>query len=225
MEYLNLHSWEVTTEEAREIQFELAKKILLKDIGQKFEIVAGADVSYSLNGKIAYGAVVVLALLDLTLIEKVRIEKGVKFPYIPGLLTFREGPALLEAFSKIKNEPDIILFDGQGIAHPSRMGLATHMGIILNKPSIGCAKTHLWGKIEGEISREKGSYTLIKEENDELLGVLLRTRNKVKPVFVSPGYKITLDNAIKIILQLCPRFRIPQPLRLAHTLSKKGSID
>ncbi|MBU1487145.1 deoxyribonuclease V [bacterium] len=225
MKHLNLHPWEVSPKEAIRIQLELAKKIVLKDTPAKIKTVAGADVSFSPGGEVAYGAVVVLNFPDLSPIEEVRVKAPLKFPYIPGLLTFREGPILLQTFERVKEKPDLIVFGGQGIAHPRRMGLATHMGVLLDKPSIGCAKTHLWGRFdEKKVEEEKGSYTLLKEKKGDVLGAVLRTRSGVKPVFISPGHKITLKHSIDIILKICPKFRLPEPLRLAHTLSKEGRI-
>jgi len=136
--------------------------------------------------------VVIFKFPNLKTIERQSFISTVNFPYIPGLLTFREGPSLLAAFKKIKNDPDIILFDGQGIAHPRRMGIATHLGLFLDKPTIGCAKSKLSGKYTS-VGEEKGDYTLLKE-GKEVLGAVLRTRRKVKPIFISPGYKIDLYN-------------------------------
>jgi len=136
--------------------------------------------------------VVIFKFPNLKTIERQSFISTVNFPYIPGLLTFREGPSLLAAFKKIKNDPDIILFDGQGIAHPRRMGIATHLGLFLDKPTIGCAKSKLSGKYTS-VGEGKGDYTLLKE-GKEVLGAVLRTRRKVKPIFISPGYKIDLYN-------------------------------
>jgi deoxyribonuclease V len=147
LKYLNLHSWEVNPKRAIQFQKELKKKISLKKSFSKIDKVAGADVSYYQNNMIA--GVIIFEFPNLKVIEPV------KFPYIPGLLTFREGPSLLAAFKKIKNEPDIILFDGQGIAHPRRMGIATHLGLFLDKPTIGCAKSRLSGKY-ASVGEEKG---------------------------------------------------------------------
>lgn len=145
------------------------------------------------------------------------------FPYLPGLLTFREGPLILRIWEKIENKPDIIIFDGQGIAHPRRMELATHLGILLNKPSIGCAKTHLYGEYDNPPDI-KGKYKYIKE-NNEVIGAVLRTKNGVKPVFVSPGNLINLDLSIEIILKCMKNYRLPEPLRLAHLSSNQLRND
>ena len=212
MKYLNLHSWEVNPREAIQLQKELKKKISLKKSFNKVKIVAGADVSYYKNNMIA--GIVILKFPQLEIIEKKSSLSPVNFPYIPGFLTFREGPSLLEALKKIKIEPDVILFDGQGIAHPRRMGIATHLGLFLDKPTIGCAKSRLSGKYTS-VGEEKGDYTLLKE-GEEILGAVLRTRRKVKPIFVSPGHKIDLSNSIEIVLKCIVKYRLPLPVREAH---------
>jgi deoxyribonuclease V len=212
LKYLNLHSWEVNPREAIQLQKELKKKISLKKSFNKVKIVAGADVSYYKNNMIA--GIVILKFPQLEIIEKKSSFSPVNFPYIPGFLTFREGPSLLEALKKIKIEPDVILFDGQGIAHPRRMGIATHLGLFLDKPTIGCAKSRLSGKYTS-VGEEKGDYALLKE-GEEVLGAVLRTRRKVKPIFVSPGHKIDLSNSIEIVLKCIVKYRLPLPVREAH---------
>jgi len=212
LKYLNLHSWEVNPQEAIKIQKDLKSNISLKKSFSKINKIAGADVSYYQNKMIA--GVVIFEFPNLKTIERQSFISTVTFPYIPGLLTFREGPSLLAAFKKIKNDPDIILFDGQGIAHPRRMGIATHLGLFLDKPTIGCAKSKLSGKYTS-VGEEKGDYTLLKE-GKEVLGAVLRTRRKVKPIFISPGYKIDLSNSIEITLKCIVKYRLPVPVREAH---------
>lgn len=212
LKYLNLHSWEVNPQEAIKIQKDLKSNISLKKSFSKINKIAGADVSYYQNKMIA--GVVIFEFPNLKIVERQSFISTVNFPYIPGLLTFREGPSLLAAFKKIKNDPDIILFDGQGIAHPRRMGIATHLGLFLDKPTIGCAKSKLSGKYTS-VGEEKGDYTLLKE-GKEVLGVVLRTRRKVKPIFISPGYKIDLSNSIEITLKCIVKYRLPVPVREAH---------
>lgn len=212
MKYLNLHSWKVSPGEAIQLQNELKGKISLKKSFNKVKKVAGADVSYYQNKMIA--GVIVFEFPNLKVIERQFFISPINLPYIPGLLTFREGPSLLEAFVKIKNEPDIILFDGQGIAHPRRMGIATHLGLFLDKPTIGCAKSRLSGKYTS-VGEEKGDYALLKE-GEEVLGAVLRTRRKVKPIFISPGYKIDLSNSIEIVLKCTEKYKLPIPVREAH---------
>ncbi|HDP36559.1 MAG TPA: deoxyribonuclease V [Candidatus Atribacteria bacterium] len=212
MKYLNLHSWEVSPQEAIKIQKDLQSNISLKKSFSKIDKIAGADVSYYKNKVIA--GIVILKFPQLEIIEKKSSVSSVNFPYIPGLLTFREGPSLLAALKKIKNEPDVILFDGQGIAHPRKMGIATHLGLFLDKPTIGCAKSRLSGEYTS-VGEEKGDYALLKE-GEEVLGAVLRTKRKVKPIFVSPGYKIDLPNSIEIVLKCIIKYRLPLPVREAH---------
>jgi len=212
LKYRNLHSWEVSPGEAIQLQNELKGKISLKKSFNKVKIVAGADVSYYQNKMIA--GVIVFEFPNLKVIERQFFISPINLPYIPGLLTFREGPSLLEALKKIKIEPDIILFDGQGIAHPRRMGIATHLGLFLDKPTIGCAKSRLSGKYTS-VGEKKGDYVLLKE-GEEVLGAVLRTRRKVKPIFVSPGHKIDLSNSIEIVLKCTEKYRLPIPVREAH---------
>lgn len=213
----NLHKWDVNPEEAKKIQIKLKRYIFLRPLLPGIEKIAGADVSYYKD--IAIGGVVVLEGYSLKIMESRFYISKVRFPYIPGLLTFREGPVLLKAFEKIENEPDVIIFDGQGIAHPRRMGIATHLGILLDKPSIGCAKSVLTGKyLSPEMG--KGMYTLLKDEG-EVIGAALRTKEGTNPVFISPGYKIDLMTSIKIALRCCGGYRLPEPVRQAHILVNK----
>lgn len=212
LKYLNLHSWEVTPKEAIKLQKELKGRVSLEKSFNKIEKIAGADVSYYKNKMIA--GIVILKFPQLKIIERQSFISPVNFPYIPGLLTFREGPSLLAAFKKIKNEPDIILFDGQGIAHPRRMGIATHLGLFLDKPTIGCAKSKLSGNYK-DLGEKKGNYSFLREEK-EIIGAVLRTRKKVKPIFVSPGHKIDLHNSIEIVLKCTDKYKLPVPVREAH---------
>jgi len=212
------HSWRVTPDKAINIQNELRQFVIIKDCTRVTRYVAACDVSFDRNDK-ASACIAIFSYPTLELIEEKTVSMKVSFPYIPTLLTFREGPILLRCIKRLKTNPDLFLFDGQGIAHPRRMGLAAHMGIILDKPSIGCAKTNLFGNYEMP-ENKKGAYCLLKDK-DEILGAVLRTRKDVKPVFVSPGHKTNLNKSIEIIMNLTDRFRIPQPLRYAHKKSKE----
>jgi deoxyribonuclease V len=212
LKYLNLHSWEVSPQEAIKIQKDLKSNISLKKSFNKIDKIAGVDVSYYQNKMIA--GVIIFKFPNLKIIERQSFVASINFPYIPGLLTFREGPSILSAFKKIKNEPDIILFDGQGIAHPRRMGIATHLGLFLDRPTIGCAKSRLSGKYIS-VGEQKGDYTPLKE-GEEVLGVVLRTRKGVKPIFLSPGHKIDLPDSIEIVLKCIVKYRLPLPVREAH---------
>jgi len=163
-----LHKWDVSPGEAKRIQIELKRYISFKNSLNNITKIAGADVSFSKKSNKGKGAIVILSFPEFNLIEKVELEKELKFPYIPGLLTFREGPILIEAFMIVKEIPDIVLFDGQGVAHPRRMGIATHMGILFDLPAIGCAKNLLFGNYE-EPEKTRGSQTQIYDK-DEIIG-------------------------------------------------------
>ena len=229
MKVKNLHSWQVSPEEARKIQEKLRDKVVLRSpfnsISQ-IHSVAGCDVGYDEKKGRAYGSVVLLNFPELKLVEKRGVMKASHrlFPYLPGLLTFREGPILIEVLRNLEKSPDIIIFDGQGIAHPVKFGLATHMGLLLGLPSIGCAKSILYGHYEEPVNL-KGAYTFLKDEKEELIGMVLRTKKNVRPIFVSQGYKIDLAQALEIVLACCKREKIPEPLRLAHLETLGGLTD
>jgi deoxyribonuclease V len=219
MKYRKLHPWNVAPHEAILLQKGLAKKITLKESFPVIAKIAACDVGFARNTNKMVAAIVVLNFPQLELVEEIVRTERTNFPYIPGLLTFREGPVLLKAFSALKNQPDVVIFDGQGIAHPRKMGLATHMGLLLDVPTIGCAKTLLFGTTE-QPANFKGAYSYLKDERGKIIGAAVRTRKDVHCVFVSAGYKISLERAKEIILACSPRFRIPQPLRLAHNLTQ-----
>lgn len=211
---------------AKIIQQELSNKIILKSDFEKLsqlKTIAGCDVSYSRDEKKIYAAVVVLDLVSLKILEKVRIKYGKKFtfPYIPGYLSFREGPFLIEAIKKLKIEPDIFLFDGQGIAHPRGIGIASHLGVILDKPSIGCAKSHLYGNYEEPPPALKGAYTFLKDDAGTLIGLTMRSKKFTKPIFISQGHRIGITTAADIVFKCLTKYRIPEPLRLAHIEANK----
>ena len=215
MKIRKLHSWSISPKKAVQIQRELAGKIRFVRLKKPPRLIAGADASFKHNK--ATGAVVVMTYPDLKIVESLKKTAPLKYPYIPTLLTFREGPVLLECFRALKRRPDLIIFDGQGIAHPRKMGLATHLGLFLNKPTIGCAKSRLTG-VYNRVAPKKGSYSYIRNKKREIIGAALRTRDVVKPVFVSPGTGVRLEDSIKIILECSSRYRIPEPLRAAHHL-------
>jgi deoxyribonuclease V len=178
--------------------------------------VAAGDVSYKRPDDTPYAAFLLFTYPDLTLLETATAKGRSSFPYIPGLLTFREAPILLEAFFKLRTRPDLILIDGHGIAHPRSMGIAAHIGLILNLPSIGCAKSRLIGT-HAELAPERGKMIPLVD-GGRIVGMVLRTRDGVKPVYVSPGHKMDMETSVKIVLTLCRRYRIPEPLRQAHIL-------
>ncbi len=222
MKYLKLHPWNVGYKKAVEIQERLKKSIILKGSAKDCKLIAGADVSYIKGSEIFYASVVVFNLQTMERVEEVTASGKVDFPYIPGLLSFRESPILLKAFAKIKSEPDVIILDAQGIAHPRGIGLASHIGLLLDKSSIGCAKTRLIGEYY-EVGRDAGCHSRLTVK-DKIVGAVLRTRKNVKPVFVSPGHKIDLKTSIALILKSCRGYRLPEPVRQAHNLVKKTAI-
>lgn len=212
MNYQQLHPWEMTPAEARQIQNELRNQVISQDRFGDIKTVAGVDLGFKKD--IARASVVVLSFPELQLIDGVLVESPVPFPYIPGLLSFRETPPLLKAFDQLKTEPDLIIADGQGIAHPRRFGIASHLGLILDKPTVGCAKSRLWGRHKQPKS-EAGSIEYLYDKS-EIIGAAVRTRSNVSVVYVSVGHRISLDSAIRLTLACCQRYRLPETTRYAH---------
>jgi deoxyribonuclease V len=214
MRIQGLHSWNLTPTEAVALQRELAGRVDTSRPLGKCDIVAGADVSYSRFSPTCYAAVVVLRTHDWTIIETQGAVADSKFPYVPGLLTFREAPVLLDAFRKLRHTPDAVILDGQGRAHPRRIGFAAHMGLWLNLPTVGCAKSRLLGTF-AEPGLKAGSRTQLMDHG-EVIGRVVRTKDNVKPVFVSIGNKVDLPSAVRLVLRCCNGYRIPEPTRQAH---------
>ena len=213
MDYIDLHPWDVTPKAAIGIQKDLRSRIQLDDSFKSIRVIAGVDVAFDKKRNQGFGGVIAYSFPELEEVERQGVIREVTFPYVPGLLAFRESPILLEAFSSLATEPDVILFDGQGIAHFRRMGIATHMGIVLNKPTIGCAKSRLIGSYS-DPGEDVGSYSHLID-GEETVGVVLRTRKRVRPIFVSPGTKISLETCIQVVLQCVDGYRIPKPTREA----------
>ena len=208
------HSWTLTPKQAIALQKKLRSKVRVIPLGRKPRLVAGADHAYLPDGKTLVAGIVVLGIPGLDVVEKVWARDVVRFPYIPGLLSFREGPALLKAFKKLKHKPDLMVFDGQGLAHPRGFGLASHMGVSLGIPSIGCAKSRLIGSHK-EPGMKRGSYVPLIHKGKRI-GVVLRTRDGTKPIYVSVGHRINLAGCRKLLLAMSPQYRIPEPTRQAH---------
>jgi deoxyribonuclease V len=206
----------VTPTEAVALQRRLAEQINPGTPLTSCRLVAGADVSYDRFSNKFYGGVVVLRMEDLSIVESQGVVRTVSFPYVPGLLTFREAPVLLQAFAKIRSEPDVVMLDGHGLAHPRRMGFASHTGLWLNLPTIGCAKSKLVGEYKDPAQRP-GSISPLRLDG-ETVGYVVRTKRKTKPVFVSVGHQIDLRGAVELVLATCKGFRIPEPTRQAHLL-------
>lgn len=215
MRYRRLHSWTVTVPRAREIQERLRRDLDLspRPSTRRPRLVAGADVSYNRGSDVIYGAAVILTFPGLEVVESASAVDRAAFPYIPGYLSFREIPVLLKAFGRITARPDVILCDGQGIAHPRGFGLAAHLGTLLRIPSVGCAKSRLVGE-HREPALRRGSRAALRYDGRRV-GSVLRTRDGVSPIFVSPGWGVDVAAADRIALS-CSRLRIPEPTRQAH---------
>ena len=216
------HEWDVSTTEAIRIQRSIAERVRFKPLGSPPTTIAGVDVSFRRVGYKEYDAqcgVAVLSLPDLKIVDSVRWQGDVTFPYVPGLLSFREIPSVVEALEDLTVWPDVIMTDGQGYAHPRRLGLACHLGIALDIPTFGVAKKRLVGTF-GPLATEKASTTPLFDA-DEVIGMVVRTRQNVKPVFVSVGHRITLEEAVDLTLACARRYKIPEPTRAAHRLSRE----
>lgn len=209
-----LHGWDVSVAEAKEIQVSLAKQVVTQNGSLNPRLVAGVDISSPNAENIATAAVVVLHYPDLEVVEVAEARDRVKFPYVPGLLSFRESPLILAACEKLCNVPDLVLVDGQGLAHPRRFGLASHVGVLLDLPTIGCAKSILCGQ-HGPVGEEPGSHAELID-NGEVIGAALRTKPETNPVYVSVGHRISLASALQWVLKCCRGYRVPEPTRLAH---------
>lgn len=213
--------------DAIKIQKELAKKVIRKNQFEKINYVAGVDISNEIfkpDKRKLYAAVVVLSFPQLEIIETASYSQTTNFPYIPGLLAFREAPFIIKAIEKLKTKPDIIIVDGHGIAHLRQLGIASHIGVLTNYPTIGCAKSILIGTPEGILPKQKGNYIHLKL-NNEIIGNVVRTKDNVAPVYVSIGHKIDLEKATEIILACTRKYRLPEPTRFAHqfaNLARQG---
>jgi deoxyribonuclease V len=211
------HAWNVTPAEARAIQNELRSHVIQDDCVDKVDHVAGIDVGFEARGAVTRAAVVVLSFPSLEIEEQVIACRSTSFPYVPGLLSFREVPAVLDALAQLTIPPDLLLCDGQGIAHPRRFGIASHIGVLTDWPTIGVAKSLLIG-FHAEVPAERGSWAPVKQRG-ETIGAALRTRANVKPVYVSPGNKISLVAAIAYVMRCTTRYRLPETTRLADRLA------
>lgn len=211
------HSWDLSAKEAIALQNELRQHIVREDRLGEVRRVAGVDVGFEDGGKTTRAAVAVLSFPALAVVETAVSHVPTTFPYIPGLLSFREIPAVLAAFEMLETRPDLLLCDGQGIAHPRRLGIATHLGLLLDLPSIGVGKSRLTGT-HGEVGREKGSQTPLMD-GEEQIGVVLRTRTNVRPVYISIGHRVSLPTAVSYVLRCTPKYRLPETTRQAHRLA------
>ncbi len=211
------HNWPETVEEAIAIQNQLQSAVITEDQLGEVRYVAGVDMGFEEEGAISRAAVVVLSFPDLQLKEQAIARRPTTFPYIPGFLSFREVPAVMDALEKVSTTPDLILCDGQGIAHPRRFGLACHLGVLIDIPTIGVAKSLLVGKHD-ELPLEKGSCQPLRYKG-ETVGVVLRSRTGVRPLYVSSGHRISLPTAIDYVLRCLTKYRLPETTRLADKLA------
>ena len=209
--------WPTTTCEARAVQERLRDQVVRRDELTQVRRVAGLDVGFPGGGDETRAGVAILSFPDLRLLESASARRRTVFPYVPGLLSFREAPALLEALASLSEPPQLLLCDGQGYAHPRRFGLACHLGVLTGLPSIGVAKSRLIGE-HGPLGPEKGDWTPLWD-HDEIIGALVRTRRNVQPLYISVGHKISLETAIRYVLACTTRFRLPETTRWAHRLA------
>lgn len=208
------HNWGIDPGSGRKLQDSLSKKIIRYSGALAPRIIAGVDLSEKRSSRTGRAAIVVLDWPSMKIIDLSVAEGKIDFPYIPGLLSFREAPLIIEAWKGLKIQPDITIFDGQGIAHPRRLGIASHLGLLLNIVSIGCAKSRLIGEHD-DVSDKRNNYSLLRDK-DEIIGAVVRTRQSVKPVYVSIGHRIDLTQSIDWVLKCCRGLRLPEPTRLAH---------
>ena len=211
------HAWPLTVEEALPIQQELRKEVITSDQLASVQYVAGVDMGFEDSFSISRAAVAVLSFPDLELKEQAIAKRPTTFPYVPGFLSFREIPAVLDALEKLAIAPDLILCDGQGIAHPRRFGIACHLGVLIDVPTIGVAKSLLVGKHE-ELPLERGNWQPLIHRR-ETIGAVLRTRKGVKPVYVSSGHRVSLTTAIDYVMRCTPKYRLPETTRWADKLA------
>ena len=218
MKIFQRHAWPLTVEEAIAIQQQFRKEVITQDqLEEPVQYVAGVDMGFEASGTISRAAVAVLSFPSLQLQESAIARRPTTFPYVPGFLSFREIPAVLDALEKISTIPDLILCDGQGIAHPRRFGIACHLGLIVDIPTIGVAKSLLIGNHQ-EVSEERGSWQPLVNRG-ETIGAVLRTRVKTKPLYISSGHRVSLSTAIEYVLRCTPKYRLPETTRIADKLA------
>lgn len=211
-----LTSWNLTPKEAVAAQKEWRSLVRIQPLQREVKTIAGADISYNRFSDVIYSGIVVLSLPDLQVVETASVRSTAKFPYVPGLLSFRETPSFLECWEKLTTKPDVLMLDGQGLAHPRRFGIACHIGLILDLPTLGCAKSILVGRHE-ELALEAGSQSPLID-NGEIVGAALRTKKKVAPVYISVGHLMDLNSAVDLALKSVTKYRQPEPTRQAHLL-------
>jgi len=223
MRFPSLHTWPNDYRSAVALQNRLRGRVILRPLPKRMRLVAGADVSYDKGSDLMHAGVVVMRLPGLQVIDTQAASVRVTFPYIPGLLSFREAPALLEVFRKLRTPPDAVIFDGQGIAHMRGIGLASHVGLWLGIPSVGCAKSRLVGD-HREPADDRGRRAALRYKG-RVIGSVVRTRQGVKPVYVSPGHLADVPSAVRLVRRCCTRFRLPETTRAAHRLVNQVRVS
>ena len=214
----NLHPWDLTPKEAIRVQQELRSRVIASPLADTaIRTIAGVDVGLPRGGQVARAAVVVLDYTTMEPVASATAEMPVPFPYVPGLLSFREMPVILRALEQLSVSPDVFLVDGHGYAHPRRFGLACHLGVWLDRPAIGCGKSILVGETE-PLAKPRGSTAPLRD-GDEIIGMAVRTRTGVKPVYISIGNRVDLESAVRITLNCGRGVRLPEPVRRAHQLA------
>jgi deoxyribonuclease V len=211
------HEWDLIPGDAIALQKKLAIKIILQDEFEDINYIAGIDAGFKNSGRVTNAAICIFNARTLQQVEQVTAQRKTQFPYIPGLLSFREIPAILDAFGKLTIKPDLLLCDGQGTAHPRRFGIACHLGLLLNIPSIGIGKSRLIGTHQ-PVPVKRGAWVKLYHKN-EIIGAVLRTRTGIKPVYVSPGHRICRETAIDWVLKTAIRYKLPEPIRAADKLA------
>jgi len=211
-----LHNWNLTPAEAVKVQKEMRDRLVLSWDNRPVATIGGVDVS--IKGEYTRAAIVVLRYPELTPVEAALADTPLIFPYIPGLLAFREGPAVLAAWNKLANKPDLLMFDGQGIAHPRGVGIASHMGLWLERPTIGVAKSRLYGQ-HAEVGSERGDRADLLDKTGNVIGTVVRTRERTNVLYVSPGHLIDVDHATQFVLTCSAGYRLPEPTRWAHKVA------
>lgn len=223
---MNTHAWNLTPKEAIALQKELAGKVRLEPLAQEPKLVGGCDVSMNRFAKEGFAGFVTLSYPELALVDHAVVKDTIPMPYIPGLLSFREIPMLLKAWEKLEQKPDVLVADGIGIAHPRRLGIASHLGVLLDIPTLGCAKSVLTGVYE-EPENVQGAFSYLYDRRDrsEILGAALRTKVNVKPVFISAGHKITLEDSLRLVMASVRKHKLPEETRLAHNTVNEYRVE
>lgn len=219
MQFQELHSWDMTPEEARAAQIALRSRVSLTDGFGEIKTIAGLDLSYNEEKGEGYAVVVVLSFPDFQVLETRYATATPPMPYIPGLLSFRESPVALEAFRQLQTVPDLLLTDGAGLAHPRGFGIACHLGVLLDIPSVGVAKSFLYGVYDKAQTLEPGAWTPLRDKNgQEVIGAVVQTKTRTNPLYVSPGHKVSVGSATRLVLECLRGYRLPEPTRQAHNL-------